>query len=335
MDIYENFLKNFACRTSSHVFSLYEAGGTVAKLVALNQGPDLCGCLARMDGPRETYQRVVASSYLLTALRAALGTVDWKQVVTDMHGYHPKRLRRPAARAYVDPEPEDIDEVDDFVSLRLNEAANLPEVLLYMLHLSLRASCSGFFQPFQEPDLLPYLAGTDTNLWAVYTEALTALLEAHPGGLTASSPNAAYMADDILHVRGPTRTRHATMRLQHLQVLELVHICQVGRVLWYLGSQAPQHRHRHFLSTVIAEDQDASCLMVAHRACMQEVYCMAATVNTLDTAVGSTAAADFLEGCGKLVPVLTAHEARLPRWDRSDPSATALFVVRPPPPAAP
>ncbi len=69
---------------------------------------------------------------------------------------------------------------------------------------------------------------------------------------------------------------------------------------------------------------------------------MAATVNTLDTALESAAAAQFLAGCGhflagcgKLVPVLIVHEAGLPRWDREDPDATALFVVCPPSTGAP
>ena len=57
---------------------------------------------------------------------------------------------------------------------------------------------------------------------------------------------------------------------------------------------------------------------------------MAATVNTLDTVIGRAAAAHFLAGCGKLVPALVAHKARLPCWDREDPSATASFVARPP-----
>ena len=202
-------LKHSAHQSSSHINDLYEAGffakkGGKRTNVAINQGATLCRYLASMHAPRLTSQSVVASTHLLTALLAALGAVDWKRVVADMHGYQPKRLSRAAARAYVDVEPEKMDEVDAFVSLRLDEAANLPEVLLFMLHLSLRASCSGFFRPFQEPDLLPHLAGTDTNIWAVYADALTALLEAHPLGFTASSPNAAYMADDILHVRGAT-----------------------------------------------------------------------------------------------------------------------------------
>ena len=209
-DILETeLLKHCALGASSHVYDLHEAG-TVAKAggrrssdVAIKQGPDLCRYLASMHARRLTCQSVVASTRLVAALLAALGTVDWKRVVADMHGsgYQPKRLTRQAARAYVDPKTEEnMKEVDSFVSMRLDEAANLPEVLLFMLHLSLRASCGGFFRPFQEPYLLPHLLGADTNIWLVYTKALTALLEAHPGGFTASSPNAAYIADDILHV---------------------------------------------------------------------------------------------------------------------------------------
>ena len=56
---------------------------------------------------------------------------------------------------------------------------------------------------------------------------------------------------------------------------------------------------------------------------------MAAYVMTLRKDTEDRAAAHFLVGCSKLLPVLVEHEARLPRWDREDPGATANFVVCP------
>ena len=58
---------------------------------------------------------------------------------------------------------------------------------------------------------------------------------------------------------------------------------------------------------------------------------MAAYVMTLRKDTEDRAAAHFLVGCSKLLPVLVEHEARLPRWDREDPGATANFVVCPMP----
>lgn len=57
---------------------------------------------------------------------------------------------------------------------------------------------------------------------------------------------------------------------------------------------------------------------------------MAALINTLDEDTEDGAAARFLAGCSKLLPTLVAHEAKLPRWCRQDPGATAQFVVWPP-----
>ena len=58
---------------------------------------------------------------------------------------------------------------------------------------------------------------------------------------------------------------------------------------------------------------------------------MAAYVMTLSEATGNFAAISFSLGCSKLLPTLVKYEARLPRWDRGDPGATAQFVVCPPP----
>ena len=58
---------------------------------------------------------------------------------------------------------------------------------------------------------------------------------------------------------------------------------------------------------------------------------MAVYVMTADEDEGTIdwAVAPFLAGCSKLLPTLVTHEARLPRWDREDPGATANLVVWP------
>ena len=56
---------------------------------------------------------------------------------------------------------------------------------------------------------------------------------------------------------------------------------------------------------------------------------MAALINTLDKDTEDGAAACFLAGCSGLLPTLVTQEAKLPRWCRQDPGATAQFVVCP------
>ena len=201
---FRDYLVDLAKQSTTHVHALLDDGlsGGDCCNVAHMWHPELYACLARMDGPRHIYHSTLGSTRLVASLAAALTPVDWVQLVRNMScGYQPKSLSRPPARAYLDPQPADKDEMERFVMLRMGEAATVPEVLLFALHVCLRASCGGFFQPFEEPDLLPQLyGGGKTTIWAVFSNALTALLEAHPEGFSAASPNAAYMADDILHV---------------------------------------------------------------------------------------------------------------------------------------
>ena len=62
---------------------------------------------------------------------------------------------------------------------------------------------------------------------------------------------------------------------------------------------------------------------------------MAAYDRTLSDDTEDLAAASFLVGCSRLLPMLIRYEDRLPRWDRGDPGATAPFVVCNPPPCHP
>ena len=210
--MYDFLLREMANQMAAHIDSLIEDGSLTRQRsnVVISHSADLLSTLARMEAPRHTYHNMLLSTDLVSSIATALGAVRWGQVVADMKGHQPERLSRPECRHYHGLQHTNRDEGALFARLRLAEAATLPEALLFAMHVSLRASCGGFFQSFHEPDLLPQLSGEGgrTNIWAVLSRALTALLEAHPEGLGSTAPpNAAYMADDILHVEAT----HLTM----------------------------------------------------------------------------------------------------------------------------
>ena len=160
-------LTELANQMAAHVNFLIEDGSLTRQRsnVALSRGPELLSCLARMDAPRHTYHSMLLSTKLVASIATALGAVNWQQVVTDMQGYQPeRRLSRPASRIYCGTRQTDKDAAERFVRLRLDEAATLPEALLFALHVCLRASCGGFFQSFHEPNLLPQLSGGSTDI---------------------------------------------------------------------------------------------------------------------------------------------------------------------------
>ena len=125
-------------QTAAHVHSLVEDGILTRqhRTLALRRGPDLFACLARMDAPRRMYHNMLVSTDLVASIVTALGAVrNWRQVVvTDMQGYQPQNLRRPASRVFSG--RKDKDAMERFVRLRLDEAATLPRPC------SLRCTCA-------------------------------------------------------------------------------------------------------------------------------------------------------------------------------------------------